>query len=360
MTFAPLLTEFGAVKAPRLRRFSRWPSPEKAEETLVLFDRRLATLPGSSAWLRRWPLRESFAAGEDLKDLRKFPVRLEKILRRIEGVPNRRLRVLVVGGGSVGDFGGFVASVLKRGVPLIQVPSTWLSAIDSAHGGKNGLNVAGLKNQIGTIHPPEQIWLIEPLLKAQGESRAQDAAGELLKIALLEGGALWKKLPKNPERLGPAMWRLLPKAIAAKMKIVRRDPFERTGVRHLLNLGHTMGHVFEAEKRISHGRAIGYGLVFALVFSRRRGLLSEASYEKAIHQALWVLFAPDRSYLKILEMPSSRLLRAVRQDKKSSASGRVRFVFLKGVGRPRIEEVAFEEIVLEWRRQVKRLRGLHG
>lgn len=299
-------------------------------------------------------------AGEDLKDLRKFPARMEKILKVSAGVPNRRLRVMIVGGGSLGDFGGFVASILKRGVPVVQVPSTWLAAIDSAHGGKTGLNALGLKNQLGTIHPPEEVWLIEPLLKNQNEERAEEALGELLKIGLLEGAAFWKKLPKKTGGLSHVVWSLLPNTIAGKMKVVRRDPFEKSGIRHLLNLGHTMGHVFEAEKKIPHGRAVGFGLIFALVYSRHRGFLKDRDFDTIVRQKLWTYFAPDQTYLELLSIPEARIRRALSQDKKSSAKGKVRFIYLNGLGRPRILETPVDDIVTEARRQRGLLRGLYA
>src|SRR6185295_5151716 len=111
-------------------------------------------------WLKKFPCRYGVKSGESLKDLEKFPGHCKAILQMTEKIETRPLQLIAVGGGSVGDFAGFVASTLKRGVPLIHVPSTWLAAIDSTHGGKTALNVAGIKNQIGTFKQAEKIIVV--------------------------------------------------------------------------------------------------------------------------------------------------------------------------------------------------------
>src|SRR5690606_36298588 len=102
--------------------------------------------------------------GEELKQIKNFPGHIRKISKVLGEANHRGLTIIVVGGGSVGDFGGFVASVYRRGVNLIHIPSTWLAAVDSSHGGKTALNVFSVKNQIGSFYPAKEIYLLEPLL----------------------------------------------------------------------------------------------------------------------------------------------------------------------------------------------------
>ena len=177
--------------------------------------------------------------------------------------------MVALGGGSVGDFAGFFASVCKRGLPLIQIPSTWLAAIDSAHGGKNALNVGSMKNQLGTIAFARRIFLSKHLLCGQPTERAQEAMGELAKIAIIDGGPWVKELLAAPESDGELLWRFLSCAVAAKYKVVLSDPLERLSVRHQLNLGHTIGHILEIQHQLPHGLAVAQGLHFALELSTR-------------------------------------------------------------------------------------------
>lgn len=334
-------------------------SPAWRDDALLIFDQGLSRSKPMGAWIKKFRFRYGVPAGEELKDLRAFPRHIERILKISAEIPNRRLRIVVLGGGSVGDFGGFIASVYKRGVPLLHVPTTWLAAVDSAHGGKNGLNVAGIKNQVGTIHPADEVHLVKTFLATQPSARAFEAAGEVLKIGLLKGGSA-ARLAWDPARSGESLWKALPTVIAGKMSVVRRDPFEKNGLRHLLNLGHTMGHVFEAELKLPHGLAVAYGLVFAVSFSRAAGLCSEASYRRVIAHPLWGLFVPSPVYLRCLSISSSRIRRLLLQDKKRSGRGMVRFIFVAGMGRPLIREVAVEDLLREVKRQKILLKAWHG
>ncbi|MBX2987711.1 MAG: hypothetical protein KF802_07415 [Bdellovibrionaceae bacterium] len=325
-------------------------SPSWGEDCLLIFDRRLSRHPSFARWSRRFPAAYAVTAGESLKDIGVFPKHVKAISRLAGPMASRRLTIVVAGGGSVGDFGGFVASVFKRGVRLVQVPTTWLAAIDSAHGGKNGLNVGGAKNQIGTIYPAAEIHVVRAFLETQGPERAREAAGEILKINLL------KKIPSAKGDL----WRSLPRVIAGKMSIVRRDPLEKSGVRHLLNFGHTMGHVFEAALSLPHGSAVGYGLVFAVAYSRAKGLCAAKDYEKIIADPLWSLFIPSRDYLDCLGLPPARVKGLLLKDKKRTAGDKLRFIFLKKPGQPVIREVGVDEILRELKRQKDLLRSVYG
>lgn len=243
--------------------------------TLVIFDRRLETVsPAFRRWVRQFPYRYAVSSGEKLKQLRQFPVHFENIAEIAAPLTPRSMTVVAVGGGSVGDFAGFFASVYKRGVSLVHIPSTWLAAIDSSHGGKTALNNGRTKNQLGTFYPASQVLLERELLESQPSQRIQDGMGELGKIAIIDGGTWVRQLEASRLRGADLLWKFLKPAIQAKMKIVSRDPREQTGTRQILNLGHTVGHVFEAHYGWSHGHAVAQGLFFALDFALQRGDLS--------------------------------------------------------------------------------------
>ena len=139
------------------------------ETHFLLFDNNL--LSGNEEieiqeFIETFPHRLGVEGGETLKNLKNFPRQLDGILKEWPQPISRNHTLVVFGGGSLGDFGGFVASILKRGVNLIHIPTTWLAAMDSAHGGKNALNVAGVKNQVGTFYPAHKVFIVKEVLNA--------------------------------------------------------------------------------------------------------------------------------------------------------------------------------------------------
>lgn len=335
-------------------------TPEWARDCLLIHDRVLLRHPTTAAWVRRFSRRYAVTGGEACKDVRAFPRHIEKVSRLAGDLANRRLTIVVAGGGSIGDLGGFIAAVFKRGVRLVHVPTTWLAAIDSAHGGKNGLNVLGVKNQIGTIDPANEVRIVREFLFTQPPARAIEGAGEVLKMALLSGGAVARLGWTAEDDSANGLWRSLPTVIRGKTEIVARDPLEKKGIRHLLNLGHTMGHVFEAALGLPHGLAVSYGLAFALAFSRSEGVCSAAAYERMIAHPLWSLFLPSSVYLRCLSLSLTRVRKLLLQDKKRTKGKSLRFIFLKDIGRPVIREIEVERILRELQRQKALLRGLYG
>ncbi len=316
---------------------------------LLIYDRIL--LRSFRPWIRSFTFSYGVKAGEELKQLSHFPEHVTKLLKINEQMQTRDLTIIALGGGSVGDFAGFVASVFKRGVPLIQIPSTWLAAMDSAHGGKTALNAGGFKNQIGSFYPAHLTFICKSLLLSQPVERGTDAVGELHKTVLLKGGALWRKCKDSREFSARQIYQLLPDLIRYKHSIVQRDPYETKGLRLILNLGHTLGHVFEAALARSHGQAVDLGLVFALEFSKSRGHLSEKSYARIMATQFGRSLPPLPTVGECLRQVRD-LERYITQDKKLS-DGNIRFIFLNNVGKPIIEKTAVQEIV-EFARALER------
>ncbi len=322
------------------------PSPEDLGlDSVVLYDRRLPSVDAAfRSWIQSFPASVGLRAGEALKDVAGFSPAVTAILRRIDSIPGARARrVVAVGGGSVGDFAGFFASVYHRGVPLIHVPSTWLAALDSSHGGKTALNVREAKNQLGTFHSAERVYIVERLLLSQPEARAREAMGELIKAALIDGGRWVGDLERSKLDGGALLWKFLPDAILAKYAVVRRDPFEKSGVRAVLNLGHTLGHVLELRHQLPHGTAVAYGLHFAVDWSLREKTLSAAK-SAAVRRLLDRHLALEEIGPRRRPPPIRRgiFLRLAMQDKKKSPAGGVKFIFLRGIGEPVARDVSLE------------------
>lgn len=312
--------------------------------SMVLYDQVLSTVARGvlGPWLARIPLRYEVTAGESLKELSGFAAHVEQILMLAQRAETP-LEVVALGGGSVGDFAGFFASVWKRGVPLTQIPSTWLSAIDSAHGGKNALNVGKIKNQIGTIVFAKQIHLCRDLLFLQPKERAREALGELVKIAVIDGGDWTKELFSSSLSGNELLWRFLPFAVNAKYKVVRADPYEKLGLRHHLNLGHTIGHVLESVHQLPHGLAVAQGLHFALSVSRKRGFLAETDLQY-LEAMMSERFGLSDRRKQLAKIPQRRFVELLSQDKKRTSDAAIRFVVVEQIGQVRTVELSLAEL----------------
>lgn len=348
-----MATRFARSEVLYLTRLPR--SSELGAHPILVHDQVLSRkVAGFRAWRAGFPIRFEVEAGEKLKSLESFSRFAGELVDRTARIPASSISIVAAGGGSVGDFAGFVASVFKRGVDLIHIPSTWLSALDSSHGGKTALNVGGAKNQIGTFHPASRIYLVKPLLLAQPEERAREAFGELAKIALIDGGSWVDSLMTGKARVrsggGRLLWKYLPGAVEAKYRVVRRDPFERRRIRQALNLGHTFGHLIEAYHGLAHGEAVAQGLLFAVEWSARRGILADGERERIL-RSLAETFGIVARNRELGAIPEREALGLLRKDKKRDGTSTVLFVFLARPGKVRLESVRIDEVLTEGRRQ---------
>ena len=168
-------------------------------------------------WIQQFPLAIPVKAGEELKSLSQFEVLVKRIEKSTQGIQRQQFTLVAFGGGSVGDTVGFLASVLKRGVPWVNIPSTWISAIDSAHGGKTALNIGSLKNVVGSFYAPTNVVLFTSLLARQPERLLNDAYGEIAKTVLLRPSAFKNELEKGKGSLaGETCWQKAASAYRSK------------------------------------------------------------------------------------------------------------------------------------------------
>ena len=338
---------------PTLTALRRWFKGNKETRFLVIFDRKLKSQGNFSKWVRQFSFRYGVQAGEKLKEVEQFSHHVHRLNRLIYAIPTKSLVVVAVGGGSVGDFAGFFASVYKRGVGLIHLSSTWLAAIDSAHGGKTALNLAGAKNQIGTFYPAQVVVLCRNLLATQPPSLHASAYAELFKIAAISGGLLYRQTVGLSNLTTNSLWTVLPKAVAAKQKIVTSDPHEKKGSRQILNLGHTFGHALEAVYGIPHGTAVALGIKFSLQWGVSRGTTTKACCKEVVeHLNQRLEIDKLEKQLRKKKRPSIMILkRLLQRDKKLAKGNKVSFVFLDQIGKVRREQVKVEMILKEIRRQ---------
>ena len=218
--------------------------------------------------------------GEETKSI-EYAVQLWELFTDYE-VTKKDL-LICLGGGVVSDLGAFVASTYKRSLHCILIPTTLLAMIDAAIGGKNGIDFKGYKNLIGSIAQPEHIYIDPGFLHTLPWPEYISGLGEALKHSLIGGPALWAQFKKEAalfiENKQVLPTELLWELIQVKINIVEQDPLE-TGVRQVLNLGHTLGHAFEARciesEPIAHGVAVAWGLVYEAQIAYAQGLLDQA------------------------------------------------------------------------------------
>lgn len=289
--------------------------PQGRASDLLVCDRFFEELPAFQDFFCSFQAKIFVSSGEALKTLEylnKFCFQVQQHWPQ----GSRQSLVFALGGGSVGDFAGFFASTYKRGTGLVHIPSTWLAAIDSSHGGKNGLNVGEIKNLLGTFYPAQRIILNRELLESNPRELEEDAESELFKVALLGGGNLWQKILES--KLRP-LWLCLPQAIDQKMKILRQDPFETQGHRVQLNLGHTWAHVFELKFGWTHGKSVRYGLWLDLLWSRE--YFGDSFDSSMLENAFFENGLVENDILKIKALALDELKGSLLQDKKKNHEG---------------------------------------
>ncbi|MEM6490051.1 MAG: 3-dehydroquinate synthase [Pseudomonadota bacterium] len=247
--------------------------------------------------------------------------------------------ILALGGGVVGDLAGFAAAVLRRGVDVIQVPTSLLAQVDSSVGGKTGVNAAAGKNLIGAFHQPRLVLADIAALDTLAPREFLAGYAEVAKYGLLGDAAFWEWL----EAAGPSLRdgdraarvEAVRRSCAAKAAIVARDEREQ-GERALLNLGHTFGHALEAatgySQRLLHGEGVAVGACLAFQASARLGLCAQEVPGRVAHH-LAAMGLPTR----LADIPGALpdadgLMALMAQDKKVS-QGRLTFILAHGIGR---------------------------
>ncbi len=335
-----MATERSSLKSSKLIYLNHLPKAnEIAEHPIFIYDKYLLKVPKVKKWIQSLPYTYPVTAGETLKQLKSFERHTINILKIYEQMKVKNITFVAIGGGSVGDFVGFLASVFKRGVSLVHIPSTWLAAIDSSHGGKTALNLGNYKNQIGSFYSAEKIILCKELLFTQPAERVHDALGEVLKTSLLAGGPLWKNISKESQFDSQKLWTYLPSLINYKYKIVKKDPFEKKGLRYVLNLGHTIGHTFEINYQLPHGYAVNLGLRMALELSYKKNLLTKSVYDYLLEAPLLKVCLANQNDLKPYLKNISKIKQALYHDKKISKNNKINFIFLRSPGKPIVKEV---------------------
>ncbi|SNY99840.1 3-dehydroquinate synthase [Flagellimonas pacifica] len=257
---------------------------------------------------------------------------------------DRKSLLINLGGGVLTDLGGFVASTFKRGIDFINVPTTLLSMVDASIGGKTGVDLGALKNQIGVINQPQMVLIFPEYLKTLEDRQVKSGFAEMLKHGLIQDADYWKSL-KDSNDYANADY--IKKSIAIKNDVVVQDPTEQ-GLRKILNFGHTLGHAIESyclehEERptLLHGEAIAIGMILEGYLSHQLKGLSKLSLEE-IKNTFLKYFAPVDFNPEDIDA----ILELLKYDKKNS-HGNVNFVLLQNIGKAiadvKVPENLFQE-----------------
>ncbi|MCK9426517.1 MAG: 3-dehydroquinate synthase [Ignavibacteriaceae bacterium] len=269
-----------------------------------------------------------FPSGEKSKSLKQIS-ELHKIM--LENKLGRDTLIVAVGGGVTGDAVGFAASIFMRGIPVVHIPTTLLAAVDSSIGGKTGINFNNTKNIIGSFHQPKFVLIDTTFFSSLPEKEITCGLGEIIKNAFLTGQTFYDEanaaIPLFYQKDFSKTENLIANSINVKAEVVSNDERE-TGLRKILNFGHTFAHAFESELKfkIKHGEAVVAGIICALYLSHEKGFISEQQLEKFLYLPKQI---PIPTSLKKLD--KEKLYQVMLSDKKNR-DGKIKFVLLKNIG----------------------------
>lgn len=263
----------------------------------------------------------------------------ERIWRQMATAGATRSSLIInLGGGLTTDLGGLVAALYMRGIPYINVPTTLLAAVDASTGGKTAVNFAGVKNLIGAFAPPELTIISPQWFRTLPEPQILSGWAEMLKHALLTSPDMTRRLLRlNPLHLTTEEFLpLIRESVAVKQSVVARDPKE-TGLRRILNLGHTLAHALEAHAELRpthtielpHGIAVAYGLLLALYLSQKHhNFPAEIAY--AVADYIRKTYPP----YPFAEADTDALIALMHSDKKNRNADVISFTLLSSPGQP--------------------------
>jgi 3-dehydroquinate synthase len=271
----------------------------------------------------------------------------------------KQIFVIAFGGGVIGDLAGFVASIYKRGIPYIQIPTTLLAQVDSSIGGKTAVDLTEGKNLVGAFYQPRLVFIDIKVLKTLGLRQVRAGLAEIIKYGIIKDRKLFLYLERNYKNilaLKPKNLEfIVSRCVDIKSKVIQRDEREEKGLRTILNFGHTIGHALEIAgdfKKYNHGEAVALGMLVAADMSKKLKLITNE-----ISQRIEKLIAAMGLPIKIEKIPIGDIIKAHYRDKKFIGP-KNRFVLIKNIGQTLIlENIPLEIIRESLARRISSLTG---
>lgn len=284
-----------------------------------------------------------FEAGEPNKNIETC-VQLWNVLTELGA--DRKSLVINVGGGVVTDLGGFVASTFKRGMDFIHVPTTLLSMVDASVGGKTGVDLGNLKNQIGVINVPKMVLIDTQYLETLSKEEMRSGLAEMLKHGLIYDKAYWEQFLDLKAIDFADFDALIYRSVEIKNEIVMEDPTEKN-IRKALNFGHTLGHAIESyflenenKKSLLHGEAIAIGMILESYISLEKNLVTTEEYNQ-IKTTIKSIYDD----VVFNENDIEPIMELLIHDKKNEY-GNIQFALIDGIGKIKINQSVENELIL--------------
>ncbi|MBG6111311.1 3-dehydroquinate synthase [Flavobacterium sp. CG_9.10] len=284
-----------------------------------------------------------FEAGEQNKNIETC-VQIWNVLTELGA--DRKSLVINLGGGVVTDLGGFVASTFKRGIDFIHIPTTLLSMVDASVGGKNGVDLGNLKNQIGVINVPQMVLIDTQYLDTLPKNEMRSGLAEMLKHGLIYDKGYWEQFLDLKAIDFADFDELIYRSVEIKNEIVLQDPTEKN-IRKSLNFGHTLGHAIESyflenenKTTLLHGEAIAVGMILESYISLDKKLINQEEYieiKSAIKGIYEDILFDENDIEPILEL--------LIHDKKNEY-GNIQFALIEGIGKIKINQSVENELIL--------------
>ena len=289
-----------------------------------------------------------------------FPATIDAIIRVPSGELNKNIEtcqqiwrelfiaqadrnsvLLCIGGGVIGDMGGFAASTFKRGMDFIQIPTTLLSQVDSSIGGKLGIDFQEVKNSIGVFANPKAVFISPDFLDTLSPREIRSGFGEIIKHTLIADAEQWKTLSKITDLTTVDWTEIIKPSLKIKQYVVEIDPFER-GLRKALNFGHTIGHAIESkalttENPLTHGEAIAIGMICEAYLSK---ILRGLTDNELNNICQFILKIYGKYDIQLFDF--QQLIALMRQDKKNDSAANINFSLLSKIGTVEVNCVASE------------------
>lgn len=348
-----VLVERGLLRSASAMLQETMPSPSKA------------FLVSSAPVLKLWgsPLRQSFAdAGCQFAVLEMADGETSKRLSAVEKLAGKMVRleadrrsvVIAMGGGVVGDVAGFLASIFMRGIPVIQIPTTLVAQVDSAIGGKTGVNLVSGKNLMGTFHQPLAVLADPEVLLTLPDREHRSGLFEAMKYGVIRNPQIFELMEAHREALlrkdGELLEQLIVECVKVKADVVSADEREG-GERRILNFGHTIGHALESATKYQHflhGEAVGWGMVAATLIGRNLGITDTSTAQRIIAMVLAYGTLPG------VDVDGKRILKLLQTDKKTMG-GAPHFILPTAIGKVDVVNTVPKSAVIESVEEIKRL-----